>query len=119
MYSNLFSPDSIAELTVAMQTQFPKAIWETFYVTLLSTALAVVIGLPLGVLLVAGRRSAASQGLDEHSERHHQPAALDPVPHLNDHGLPALAPYHRHDRRHHRDHRSAGRGGVPVRRAPC
>ena len=33
MYSNLFSPDSIAELTVAMQTQFPKAIWETFYVT--------------------------------------------------------------------------------------
>ena len=36
MYSNLFSPDSIAELTVAMQTQFPKAIWETFYVTLLS-----------------------------------------------------------------------------------
>ncbi len=58
MYSNLFSPDSIAELTVAMQTQFPKAIWETFYVTLLSTALAVVIGLPLGVLLVAGRRAA-------------------------------------------------------------
>ena len=56
MYSNLFSPDSIAELTVAMQTQFPKAIWETFYVTLLSTALAVVIGLPLGVLLVAGEK---------------------------------------------------------------
>ena len=49
MYSNLFSPQSIAELTAAMQTQFPKAIWETFYVTLLSTALAVVIGLPLGV----------------------------------------------------------------------
>ena len=56
MYSNLFSPDSIAELTVAMQTQFPKAIWETFYVTILSTALAVVIGLPLGVLLVAGEK---------------------------------------------------------------
>ena len=54
MYSNLFSPESVAELTVAMQTQFPKAIWETFYVTLLSTALAIVIGLPLGVLLVAG-----------------------------------------------------------------
>ena len=47
MYSNLFSPQSIAELTAAMQTQFPKAIWETFYVTLLSTALAVVIGLSL------------------------------------------------------------------------
>ena len=30
------------------------AIWETFYVTLLSTAFSLVIGLPLGVLLVAG-----------------------------------------------------------------
>ena len=56
MYSNLFSPQSVAELSAAMQTQFPKAIWETFYVTLLSTALAVVIGLPLGVLLVAGEK---------------------------------------------------------------
>lgn len=33
------------------------AIWETFYVTILSTALAVVIGLPLGVLLVAGDKN--------------------------------------------------------------
>ena len=30
------------------------AIWETFYVTMLSTAFALVLGLPLGVLLVAG-----------------------------------------------------------------
>ena len=30
------------------------AIWETFYVTALSTAFALVLGLPLGVLLVAG-----------------------------------------------------------------
>ena len=30
------------------------AIWETFYVTVLSTAFSLVIGLPLGVLLVAG-----------------------------------------------------------------
>ena len=30
------------------------AIWETFYVTILSTAFALVLGLPLGVLLVAG-----------------------------------------------------------------
>ena len=54
MYSNLFSPESIEELTIALQTQFLPAIWETFYVTLLSTAFAIVIGLPLGVLLVAG-----------------------------------------------------------------
>ena len=56
MYSNLFSPESIEELTIALQTQFLPAIWETFYVTLLSTAFAIVIGLPLGVLLVAGER---------------------------------------------------------------
>ena len=36
--------------------QFDRAIWETFYVTLLSTAFAIVIGLPLGVLLVVGER---------------------------------------------------------------
>ena len=30
------------------------AIWETFYITILSTAFALVLGLPLGVLLVAG-----------------------------------------------------------------
>ena len=56
MYSNLFSPESIEELTAALQTQFLPAIWETFYVTLLSTAFAIVIGLPLGVLLVVGER---------------------------------------------------------------
>ena len=56
MYSNLFSPESIEELTAALQTQFLPAIWETFYVTLLSTAFAIVIGLPLGVLLVAGEK---------------------------------------------------------------
>ena len=56
MYSNLFSPESIEELTIALQTQFLPAIWETFYVTLLSTAFAIVIGLPLGVLLVVGER---------------------------------------------------------------
>ena len=30
------------------------AIWDTFYITVLSTAFALVLGLPLGVLLVAG-----------------------------------------------------------------
>ena len=35
-------------------TDYGFAIWETFYVTVLSTAFALVLGLPLGVLLVAG-----------------------------------------------------------------
>ena len=32
---------------------FAFAVWETFYITVLSTAFALVLGLPLGVLLVA------------------------------------------------------------------
>ncbi|MBR3261684.1 MAG: ABC transporter permease, partial [Lachnospiraceae bacterium] len=39
-----------------IRTQFPLALWETFYVTVLATAFAIVIGLPLGVLLVVGEK---------------------------------------------------------------
>ena len=56
MYKNLFSPESIAEALETLQTGIPFAIWETFYVTVLATFLALVIGLPLGVLLVAGEK---------------------------------------------------------------
>ena len=37
--------------------EVPFAIWETVYVTILSTLFAVIIGLPLGVLLVAGEKN--------------------------------------------------------------
>lgn len=37
--------------------EFYMAVWETMYVTLLSTFLAVLIGLPLGVLLVIGDKN--------------------------------------------------------------
>ncbi|MBR2286980.1 MAG: ABC transporter permease, partial [Clostridia bacterium] len=33
---------------------FPQGLWDTVYVTLLATFFAIVIGLPLGMLLVAG-----------------------------------------------------------------
>ena len=54
---SLFSSDSVQEALYVLQHEIPFAIWETFYVTLVSTALAVVIGLPLGVLLVAGDKN--------------------------------------------------------------
>lgn len=57
MYSDLFSEQSIQDLLTALPT-LPTAVWETFYVTVLSTVLALVIGLPLGVLLVTGERAA-------------------------------------------------------------
>ena len=37
-----------------VKNDFPLAIWETVYVTVLSTLFAIIIGLPLGVLIVAG-----------------------------------------------------------------
>ena len=36
--------------------QFPLALWETIYATFLATFFATLIGLPLGVILVTGRR---------------------------------------------------------------
>ena len=56
MYSGIFSPESIQEAITCIQTEIPFAIWETFYVTVLATAMALVLGLPLGVLLVAGEK---------------------------------------------------------------
>ena len=57
MFDNLFSADSVQLAWEVIQAEIPLAIWETFYVTVVSTALAVVIGLPLGVLLVAGDKN--------------------------------------------------------------
>ena len=57
MYSGIFSPESIEEAILCIKTEIPFAIWETFYVTILSTAMALVLGLPLGVLLVSGEKN--------------------------------------------------------------
>lgn len=57
MYNNLFSEQSIQDLISALPGM-PTALWETFYVTVLSTALSLLIGLPLGVLLVTGEKTA-------------------------------------------------------------
>lgn len=56
MYSNLFSAQSVQDLMTVLPS-LPFAIWETFYVTVVSTALSLVLGLPLGVLLVAGEKN--------------------------------------------------------------
>lgn len=49
--------DAVQDALYVLQNEIPFAIWETFYVTVVSTFLAVVIGLPLGVLLVAGDKN--------------------------------------------------------------
>lgn len=57
MLSELFSPEAIDEAIRIIKSEFLIAVWETVYVTLLSTFFAVLIGLPLGVLLVAGEKN--------------------------------------------------------------
>ena len=54
MFTNVFTPEGWAEAVSVIKSEFLMGIWETFYVTVLSTLFALVIGLPLGVLLVAG-----------------------------------------------------------------
>ena len=53
-FTRAFQPDKLAEAWKIIQSDFPEALWETVYVTLLSTLFAIIIGLPLGMLLVAG-----------------------------------------------------------------
>ncbi len=57
MFSDLFSAETLNETAAILKSEFLLAIWETIYVTLVSTALAVIIGLPLGVLLVTGEKN--------------------------------------------------------------
>ena len=53
MFDKLLSPETIEETLRIVQNEFLLGIWETLDVT----ALAIVIGLPLGVLLVAGEKN--------------------------------------------------------------
>lgn len=57
MFNDIFSSEALIEAWQIIQTQFPLAIWETIYVTILATVFAILIGLPLGVLLVVGEKS--------------------------------------------------------------
>ena len=56
MLSNLFSQETLQKTSEVVSSQFLIALWETVYVTLLATFFAIVIGLPLGVLLVTGQK---------------------------------------------------------------
>lgn len=53
---NFFALEDIQQALSVFETELPLAIWETLYVTVLATAFSVIIGLPLGVLLVTGEK---------------------------------------------------------------
>jgi len=53
-FGNAFTPERLQEAWECLQTEFPFAIWETLYSTILATLFAIIIGLPLGIILVTG-----------------------------------------------------------------
>lgn len=56
MFDLVISEETVSEAWEIICSQFPIAIWETVYVTFLSTAFAILLGLPLGILLVVGEK---------------------------------------------------------------
>ena len=48
------TPEKFAEAWEIFCRDFPLALWETLYVTVMATLFAILIGLPLGILLVTG-----------------------------------------------------------------
>lgn len=56
MLNGLLANETVAEAVEILRSELLLATWETFYVTVLATFFAVVIGLPLGVLIVAGEK---------------------------------------------------------------
>ncbi len=57
MIERMFSSEAVEEALWILKNEFPLALWETFYVTVISTLFAVILGLPLGVLLVTGEKN--------------------------------------------------------------
>ena len=53
-FASAFTPEKLQEAWECLLNEFPFAMWETLYSTLLATFFAIAIGLPLGVILVTG-----------------------------------------------------------------
>ena len=56
MLDKMFTSEAISEALTILKEEMPFALWETTYVTVLATAFAIILGLPLGILLVAGEK---------------------------------------------------------------
>ena len=57
MLSDLLQNPEVQRLLLLTEDGLLFAIWETIYVTVLSTLFAYIIGLPLGVLVVVGEKN--------------------------------------------------------------
>ena len=57
MLDRMFTAEALEEALWILKNEFPLAVWETVYVTVIATLFAVILGLPLGVLLVVGEKN--------------------------------------------------------------
>ncbi len=55
--AEFFTSEEMQTAISILLEEFPLAIWETFYVTVVSTLFSLVLGMPLGILLVVGERN--------------------------------------------------------------
>ena len=55
-FASAFTPDKLNEAWKVISSTFLGSLWETVYATLLSTLFAIILGLPLGMILVAGEK---------------------------------------------------------------
>ena len=56
--SEFLASPTIQETLKILKNEFLFATWETVYVTVIATLFAILLGLPLGVLLVAGEKNS-------------------------------------------------------------
>ena len=56
-FANAFTPEKLREAMELIKSDFLAATWQTLFVTVLSTLFAILIGMPLGMLLVVGDKN--------------------------------------------------------------
>lgn len=57
MFNNAFTPEAFQQAWAIVKSEFLLATWETLYVTIVASLFAFIIGMPLGILLVAGEKN--------------------------------------------------------------
>lgn len=56
LINSMFADGKLQEALEIIRDEMPLAIWESFYMTVIATAAAIAIGLPLGIILVTGEK---------------------------------------------------------------
>lgn len=56
LINSMIADGKLQEALEIIRDEMPLAIWESFYMTVIATAAAITIGLPLGVILVTGEK---------------------------------------------------------------